>query len=104
MAVQTQYELRLDNKCEVINKKETMTLICSNPSCKQPLLIIHHTPTESKRISYNFRVQCPYCPRRSYDFEVTGDLKYVPVDGVLLIDVQEDYENNVVTIQTKKAN
>lgn len=103
MSIPLQNEVRLDNKCIIIKKQETITIECSNPACKNPLLIVHQTPDENKRIEYNLRVQCPFCTRRSYDFEVTGDLKYIPVNGVLLVGIEEKEKENVVIIKTQKA-
>lgn len=101
------HEVRQDNDkniVAVINKKDTVEITCSNPACKKPLLIIHHTPDEHKNIQYNLRVECPFCPRRSFDFEIKGDLKYVTVDGVLLIGIEEIEKDNIVIIKTKKVN
>lgn len=88
-----------DNKCEVINKKETTTIMCSNPSCKKELLIVHQE--NKNNISYRLRVECPFCLRRSYDFDVVGDLKWVVCKEVLIVDYIEDDKNNIVIVKTR---
>jgi hypothetical protein len=92
----------LNNKCAVINKRETITLECSNPSCKRPLLIVHHTTAESDKIKYNLRVNCPACTRRSFDFEVRGDLQYVPANNIVITGIEENHSLNIVTFKTQK--
>jgi hypothetical protein len=46
-------------------------------------------------------VDCPSCPRHSYDFEVKGDLAYVPANGVLITDTEEK-NDNLVIFKTQK--
>lgn len=100
MSVNLEHEIRLDNKCQVINKKNTTTIVCSNPLCKKDLLIVVHSAVEEKKILYSLRVKCPFCPRQAYDFLVMGELKYVPAKDVLLTGIVERDSENLVIIET----
>ena len=103
MSINLEHQIRLDNKCEVINKKETITIECSNPACKKTLLIVYHIPYQENNVKYKLRVNCPFCLRRSYDFEVKGDFKYVPCKDILLTNIKEVESENLVIWETQKA-
>lgn len=98
MSIRTE-EKKMDNKCPVIKKEETQSLFCSNMSCKKELASLLHLPSDT--FLYHLSVKCPFCGRQAYDFDVSGDLKYVPAKGVLFVNILE--KNDRVIIETAKA-
>lgn len=98
--MQTTHEIRLDNKCPIINVANTEVIRCSNPSCKKLLLRIKHTPI-SDSVLYKLIVECPYCHDKSYEFAVKGEFNYIVKDGLQIIKVEEN--KDVVIFRTREV-
>lgn len=84
-------------KSEVIKISQTESICCSN--CNKKLLIVYVKDFGEEL--YKLAVDCPFCGDKSFYYEVKGWFRYVPADGVTLINMDMDDKNNKVIFKTK---
>ena len=99
MTIQGEHVARLDNKCNIIDRKKTIDIKCSNNSCKKVLAILLHQNKEDN-VLYKLCIKCPFCNSKSYDFDVKGDISWIMGDGIKLSKIEEDDLNNRVIWET----
>lgn len=86
----------------VVKISDTDSIKCSN--CNRQLMIVYCRPmtderreqlTKNNALLSKVQAECAYCGDKSYQYEITGEFRYHPAQGIKIVDFKQNADNVV---------